>query len=144
MWFGFRRLVCGLLALTACLFACWFFRATNTVQLSSISGERVFYLSSASSNARVKNNLSLLDVFRVKGESVRVTGVDGESVARDVLKRYDASVYFSESVAGVRSYYCYSPRLKGGIVVNGVKVNLHVAVDGDACVVGSPVIFGGF
>lgn len=144
MRFLFGRLIGALLALTACFCACWFFRASNAVQLSELIGQRVFYLSSSSSNTLIKNQLRPLDVFRVKGESVRFTAVNGQETAEQIIERYRASIRFCESVCGTVSYYCYSPRLQGGLTVNGVKVNLHVAVKDGDCVVGSPMIFGGF
>ena len=106
-------------------------------------GERVFYLDSPSSQSLRKKCLEPLEIFRVRGESVYVGGVDENFVDR-VLKDFGAQVLFEEEIDGVRSYYCFSPTLGAGIVVNGRMVNLHIALSNGGCALGSPIIFGGF
>ncbi len=115
--------------------------SANAVKLSALSGERRFYLRSASSQATEKSVLSLADLPLVRGESVSIAA---ETSLEEVLSAFCAEVLFCEEAEGVTSYYCYSPTIKNGVAVKGVFVNLHVAISTERCVVGSPLIFGSF
>ena len=83
---------------------------------------------------------------KVRGESVRFSikeqGVS--ELIQELIKQYNAVVLFSETLDSVQSYYAYTPKWKNAITVNGVNVNLHIACSAEECVVGSPIIFGGF
>ena len=122
------------------------FYATNVSKLRDISGERTFYLDSPSSQGLRKEQLSVFDIFRVEGESVRFLRTDEteESLVARIQGRYGARLLFSESVGGVTSYYCYTGAWDNGIDLDGVVVNLHIAVSENVCVVGTPIIFDGF
>ncbi len=122
------------------------FCAVNVSKLGEIAGERVFYLDSASSQGVRKETLSVFDIFRVEGESVRFARTEEteEELVADIRNRYGAEILFSESVCGVTSYYCYVPTWQTGVDLNGVTVNLHIAVSETACGVGTPIIFDGF
>lgn len=76
----------------------------------------------------------------VAGESARWEG----DRAAELLERFDAKVLFCEEVCGTRNYYCSSPLLGEGVLLRGVRVNLHIASDGSCTVAGTPIIFGGF
>lgn len=79
-------------------------------------------------------------VTPVAGESARWEG----DRAAELLERFDARVLFCEEVCGTRNYYCSSPLLGEGVLLRGVRVNLHIAVSGSRTAAGTPVIFGGF
>jgi len=126
---------------------CLFFYALNACKFSSFQGRREFYLYSASSQAIVKTQLSISDLNKIKGESVSFLLAETESedvVVDRVLKKYGASVRFIEENAGVVSYYCYTDKFQNFIMLNGVEINLQIAIDGDRAVLGTPLIFGGF
>ena len=112
-------------------------------KFSKYGGNRVFYLDSQSSQSLQKKHLSVLEIFRVRGESVYLDG-ESENFVEGVLSDFAAQVLFEEEIDGVRSYYCFSPTLGEGIMVNGRKVNLHIAISDGGCALGSPIIFGGF
>lgn len=76
----------------------------------------------------------------VAGESARWEG----DRAAELLERFDARVLFCEEVCGTRNYYCSSPLLGEGVLLRGVRVNLHIAASGSRTAAGTPVIFGGF
>ena len=76
----------------------------------------------------------------VAGESARWEG----DRAAELLERFDAKVLFCEEVCGTRNYYCSSPLLGEGVLLRGVRVNLHIAVSGSRTAAGTPIIFGGF
>ncbi len=120
--------------------------AADVSKLSDLGGERVFYLDSPSSQGLRKEELSLLDIFRVEGESVRFARTEESEtdlVAR-VLDTYGAETLFTETVCGVTSYYCYTDEWKNALDLGGIAVNLHIAVSDSVCVVGTPIIFDGF
>ena len=130
------------------LFCVW---SVNVCRLSSISGERVFYLHSASSQGLRKTGLALADFTKVRGESVCFTlekarETDGEALAlaREIAADFGAEILKIEECGGVISYYAYTPRWANGVLISGQKINLHVAVSGERCVVGTPIIFDGF
>ena len=75
-----------------------------------------------------------------KGESVRYEGDRYE----ELKNAFRAELLVTETEGGVTNYYLYSPKLSGGIALNGYLVNLHVAVRENRTAVGTPIIFGGF
>jgi hypothetical protein len=117
------------------------------VKFEDLQGERVFYLDSASSQGLLKDKISWLDFPRVRGESVRYSRQEqtsNEEILRFIVEKYHATVLFSEEVDGVVSYYCYTDEWTDHVRVEDKKVNLHVAISTAQCVVGAPIIFGGF
>ena len=146
MVYRVKNCICLLFALTFSLLACVGVRAYHTTRLSSLQGERVFYLDSASSQGLRKTQLSLLDIPRVKGECVRMDlqEKDGGMYALKLISALDGEVVFIEEACGRTSYYAYAHGLGEGLWLYGKKVNLHVAVGEKECVVGTPIIFDGF
>lgn len=118
----------------------------NACKLRALEGERIFYLDSASSQGLRKEELSLRDFSRIKGESVRfdLGEEDEAALVERLTEQYNATVLFTEEVSGVVSYYCYTPDWEDCLEINGQKVNLHVAVSAEECAVGTPIIFDGF
>ena len=104
--------------------------------------EKEYYLYSFSSQANIVNDPTPLDLLFVTGKSVRV---ETEEVNLDeLLSHYGAKVLFTERLDGAVSYYCYSPKLKSPVVLDGKSVNLHIIVKDKELVLGSPVVFGGY
>ena len=127
-------------------------KAANVSKLSDLSGARTFFLDSADSQALMKAELSLSDLGRVKGECVRfsVNSYAGgryaasDDIAASIAARYGAEILVVEECAGVISYYAYVKSWGERISVGGKPVNLHIAISKEECVVGTPIIFGGF
>ena len=84
--------------------------------------------------------LPLLLSSEVRGESAVFQG----DRAEDLLKAYRARVLFIEEAAGTVSYYCHSPLLGEGLLLNGEEVNLHIAAGRGQTAAGTPLLFGGF
>ena len=140
-----KTFLCAVCALVCTVLGVVAVRYMNTARLAQIEGERVYYTRYASSNALVKTELGLLDIFQLRGESVRFAcKVDEEETVNRLIKAYGAEIFIKEDACGVRSYYAYSPKLGKGINIDGVTINLHIAFQGEACAVGTPIIFGGF
>lgn len=111
--------------------------------------KKEYYLSSASSQAVIVNDLSIFELPFVRGESIRIdcTGEsvqERETLVQDLLAKYKANVLKIEIYADGASYYCYSAKLKQGISLDGKTVNLHVVVKNGEVILGTPIIFGGY
>jgi hypothetical protein len=130
----------GLLALFTLLFA----QGLQVSRFSSMEGERTFYLKSPSSQAKMKESFSPLEMFLIKGESVVFFCENREKTLAKIMEEYAATLLFEECAGGSISYYCFTPKWADGIALNGVFVNLHVAFNGEHCAVGTPLIFGSF
>ena len=120
--------------------------ASGLCKLKAIDGTRTFYLYSASSQAMAVSTLTFEQIFSVKGESVRfpLNGKTPEETVENVLSLYGATLVYKEEISGTTSYYAYTPRFSNKVLLGGKKINLHVAVNAQDCVVGCPIIFGGF
>ena len=84
--------------------------------------------------------LPLLLSPEVRGESA----VYQSDCAEELLRAYRARVLFIEEAAGMVSYYCYSPLFGEGLLLNGKRVNLHIAAGRGQTAAGTPLLFGGF
>ena len=129
-------------ALFVCTALLLLFSLLSVSKFPDLDGKRTFFLDSASSQGLRKDCISILDIFRVKGECVRLDACQYN--AESLLVRYQAEVLFKEEVAGRVSYYCYTEKWGGGLCINGYKVNLHIAVGEEEMVVGFPIIFDGY
>lgn len=129
--------------MAAVLFLLWI---TTTTRFSAIEGERTFYVGSASSQAQMQPLLQFKDFGQITGESV--TFLRGKKTAEEILAQvqslYDMEVVFTECVGGTTSYYGYTEQWLSGVQINGVFINLHVAIGEELCAIGAPLIFGGF
>lgn len=138
---NFIKTVLALALAVALVFAVTFFRGSR---FSALKGERVFYLYSASSQAVIKEKITLPDLFFIKGECVTLPCADQEETLQRLLRLYKAEILFEEQVGEVHSYYCRTLNWGDKTKINGVFVNLHIAFNEGSCVVGAPLIFGGF
>ena len=126
---------------------------TQISRFSNVEGERVFYLQSASSQGLRKENLLFCDFPNIRGESVRLilpNDTKKEEFIKKLTQEYDAKILFVEEIAGVTSYYGHTTKWTDGVMINGRKINLHIAfamdesVEKQYCVIGSPIIFDGY
>jgi hypothetical protein len=106
----------------------------------------VYYLDSAILQGLRKEELTLLDFARIEGESVRfaLNGENEQALVERVTGMYNAKVLFVEESSGERSYYCYTSAWNNALQLQGERVNLHIAVREESCVVGTPIVFDGF
>lgn len=141
-----KNFISKLIALSLALVVSFAVYIGRVCRLDGLEGERVFYLDSASSQGLRKEELSLRDFARIKGESVRFERGEEreEDLVQSIVERYGAEILFQERTAETLSYYCYTKEWDNGIIVNGERVNLHIALSETQCVVGTPIIFDGF
>lgn len=107
-------------------------------------GDKEYYLYSASSQAEIRTELSFSDFFFLKGERARVETSDGYALFQETLIRYDAKVLKMEEGDFGVSYYCYSPKLKNGLLLDGQTVNLQIVIKRNEVLLATPIIFGGY
>ncbi len=62
----------------------------------------------------------------------------------NVLKNTNCKVVYTENVGPIISFYCYSDKLNGGIVLPQGKVNLQFCFNNGTATVGSPIIIGSY
>ena len=145
MLYRLKNCISTLLALVVCLAVGACLYARDRVALRGLQGERTFYLQSASSQSLIKQTLSFKDLPCLTGESVTFTlQEEKEEALREILRLYEAEILFTEEACGVVSYYASAKKLGKGIDLYGYAVNLHIAIEGTRCAVGTPIIFGGF
>ena len=152
--FGYRlkNLICVALAVIFCLFFAVGVRAAAITRFADIPGKRVYFLDSPSSQGLRKERLTVGELTRVKGECVftDISAYDGgryltkEEIACEIVARYGAEIHFTEEINGVVSYYAYTSNWQDNLYINGVKVNLHIAIGEERLAVGTPIIFDGF
>ncbi|MBO5737328.1 MAG: YwmB family TATA-box binding protein [Clostridia bacterium] len=147
-----KNFICVALAVIFSLFFAVGVKAVSVTRLSDIEGKRTYFLDSASSQGLRKDSLSVADLTRVKGECVftEISTYDGgryltnDEIAWKISTQYGAEILFTEEVDGVVSYYAYTTRWQDGLYINGVKINLHIAVGKENLAMGTPIIFDGF
>lgn len=147
-----KNFIRALLAIAFSLLVALCVRAANVSRLSSIEGKRTFFLDSASSQGLQKEALSLGELSRVKGECVSFAldeykggrYASSEQLAETLAREFDAEILIKEEACGVTSYYCHTALWQDEIFVEGQAINLHIAIGEKNCVVGAPIIFGGY
>ena len=107
-------------------------------------GTYTFYCGTSSADCKivtVKNfaKAQKLCLKNVCGESTDYEDFDLESF----LKSVDGKVVFEEKFSDGVNYYC-TANLPYSVKLNNQKINLHIAVKGNAARVASPIIFGGY
>ncbi len=152
LYYRFKNFIYVTAAFLFAIVFCVGIRYGNVTKLSALEGERVYYLDSASSQGLQKSTLTMEELYRVKGESVSFDIAEYEGgryklnteLAHAIADMYGAQICIVEEVCGTVSYYGYTTQWREGIRVRGELVNLHIAINGNTCVVGTPIIFGGF
>ena len=139
-----KNCISSILAVVVACAALFFVQALQGTPLAGLESKRFFYLQSPSSQAVIKENVALWELFEVEGESVVFPCQDREETLATLLHRYQAEICFQEEAGGSISYYCFTPNWQNGVQIKGVFVNLHIAFNGENCAVGTPIIFGGF
>ena len=135
-----RGTVKGIATIGACLICGAFAYALTRSPVFDGDGYELYAGTSSAAVIVTDSPATLKLTLPVAGESARFQG----DVSEELLLAYRARVLFCEEADGVRSYYCYSPLLGEGILLNGVRVNLHIAAGKGQTAAGTPVIFGGW
>ena len=146
--FHIKNFILTIFALAVCGVFVLGLYVKRVIKFEDLQGQRTFYLDSTSSQSLLKEKISWLDFPRIRGESVCFSLQDktqtAEEILHSIMEKYNAEILFSEEAEGVISYYAYTDEWTDHVRVEDKKVNLHVALSATQCVVGSPIIFGGF
>lgn len=119
----------------------------------NIDGIHTFYLYSANSNAQIvsfklQESACKFNAFMVKGESLFLPFNKNESAVNEyigsLLSEYNAKLQLIESASFIDSEYYYTNKITNYVIINGNKVNIHVAKGRSGITVGTPIIFGSF
>ena len=76
------------------------------------------------------------------GETFVFEGCDEDIKA--LLTKLNATIIQTQNVGGAEVIYAHSPRLRGGVIAGGEKINMQIAKRGSVVTVGVPVIAGSF
>ncbi len=113
----------------------------NPPAFIGFSESRAVY-TGTSSNSHFKEYPHLACVNKIKGESCKIP--TSEFNMEEFTEYFSAKKVRTEAVAETVSYYFVSPKLKNYVLINGQKINLHIAINNEYVVIGSPVIYGGY
>ena len=147
-----KNFICVAVAVIFSLLCAVGVKSVGVTKLAELVGERTYFLDSPSSQGLRKKQLSVGDLTRVKGEcvSTSISAYNGgryltkEDLAKEIAVKYGAEILFCEETDGVVSYYAYTDAWHEGVYLYGMKINLHIALDGERLTVGTPIIFDGF
>lgn len=78
---------------------------------------------------------------RIDGQSLTT---ENEVFIQEFLEKYECVKVFSETVSNIVVKYYYSPKISAYRSINGVKVNVQTAENGNNYTIGSPLIYGGY
>lgn len=119
---------------------------TKTPVFYDAEGQVTYYCNKKNSNCTIVTvDSDYVETYRklknVKGECVENAD---EDYVKNTLARLNAKKRFSEKTDGVICDYYYSPLIKDSVIVNGKRVNIHVARRFDTFTMATPMIFGSF
>ena len=63
---------------------------------------------------------------------------------KNIISHYDIDCYKGSSVEGYEIYYGYTPKYSTFNYVQGRKINAQIAMKGQYCIIGFPMILTGF
>lgn len=101
------------------------------------------YTGSNSSNCKeIKYNQTMLLPAGKTGESFccKLSEIN----VTKLFKAFNADIVFSEDINEGTCLYAYSKKIPFYKYVSGKKINLHIFLGKETCVVGTPLIFGSF
>ena len=108
--------------------------------LSGIGENHVLYAQNSSTNIRCETTPSFLN--KIKAETCTIDFCNFN--LQELLDRFSAEVIMIEDYEDGTSYYAYSSKIKYLEMINGNKINLHIAVKSDGVKIGVPIIYASF
>lgn len=81
-------------------------------------------------------------VNKMKGESCKIPVKEFDF--DKFIEYFSAEKVITETLSGTTSYYFTSEKLKNYVLINGQKINLHIAINNEYAVIGYPIIYGGY
>ena len=100
----------------------------------------VYSVNGKSSGEFIKGEISLDKIFLIDGASIKIDSYNIE----EKLNLLNAKMIHYFTDGEVENYYFFSEKVHNFEIINGKKVNIHLAVKQGEVVVGSPVIYYGY
>ena len=115
---------------------------SSFIVANKVAGEEVVYsVNGKSSGEFLKGEIALDKLFFIDGVSVKLSSDFDIKNKLNHLKTNTVH-YFCDGE--IENYYFFSNKINNFEIINGKKVNIHVAIKGDSLVVGSPIIYYGY
>ena len=102
--------------------------------------EIVYSVNGKSSGEFIKGEIPLDKIFLIDGASIKIDSYNME----EKLNLLNAKMIHYFTDGEVENYYFFSEKVHNFEIINGKKVNIHLAVKQGEVVVGSPVIYYGY
>lgn len=96
-------------------------------------------------DGNIKDNISKrIEALQsdISSESANFEGGDRE--VKDLMKRLSVRIVEMQDIDGVKIYYGFSARLRGGIIIGREKINIQIAQKDNKITVGIPIIVGSY
>ena len=100
----------------------------------------VYSVNGKSSGEFIKGEISLDKIFLIDGASIKTDSYNIE----EKLNLLNAKMVHCFTDGEVENYYFFSEKVHNFEIIDGKKVNIHIAVKQGEVVVGSPVIYYGY
>jgi len=85
--------------------------------------------------------LQIKDERSYFGISLHYSGAED---ADSLMAAFGAREVFRQHIADRQIIYAYTPKIKDYVTIDGRRINLQIAADGQSVTVGSPLIAGGY
>lgn len=113
--------------------------ANNKKVLQGVGENHRIYM--GNSSAQIHNS-PLVFKSKIKAETCTLDAKNFN--LNDILKQFDAEIIEIEVFDGGISYYAKSKKIKHVEIINGKRVNLHIAIRGKNIKLGVPIIYDSF
>ena len=112
-----------------------FYRYSKNVEVYSLNN---------SSNAKIDFCTSIQYKFRFfkVGESCTIEKQNFD--LKEFIDYYNAKIIFTETTSFGNSYYMYSKKIAYSKSINGKIINLHLVINQNKIVMGTPIIYGSY
>ena len=109
-------------------------------QIGLIASEKVVFSKNFSQGEFVSSNIYDFSLrYLSKGYSFKLNGQN-----LDFLKELDAKEVYSSKIEKVENVYYYTNKIKKFQIINGKRVNVHIAKSQNDVIVGVPIIYYGY
>ncbi len=109
--------------------------------VGAVPNTAVYSLNGKSGGEFIKGNIALDKIFDLEGVAVNL---DSSYDLQKTLKLLSAKKVHYFTDGEIENYYFFTEKVHDFEIINGKKVNLHVAVSKGNLTVGSPIIYYGY
>ncbi len=124
----------------ACLF-CFTLLSILISPVCAVPNNYVYSINGKSGGEFIKGEITTDKIFDLDGVSV---SLDSSCEIEKTLKLLNAKKVHYFTDGEIENHYFFSEKVHNFEIINGKKVNVHVAIKGDNLTVGSPIIYYGY